>query len=81
MPALSHPPALMQVRPKRTTVVQRAGVDLALVAFAVLAWWQLRQYSSPLAGVVAIICPFRWEPVAFPPEAGANVPRSDDPVI
>lgn len=43
--------ALMQTRPKRTTAVQRAGVDLLLVAFAVLAWWQLRQYSSPLAGV------------------------------
>lgn len=38
-------------RPSKVTAVQRAGVDLALVAFAVLAWFQLRQYSSPLAGV------------------------------
>ncbi len=38
-------------RPSRATTVQRAGVDLALIAFAVLAWFQLRQYSSPLAGV------------------------------
>ena len=38
-------------RPTRATAVQRAGVDLALIAFAVLAWFQLRQYSSPLAGV------------------------------
>jgi hypothetical protein len=38
-------------RPSRATAVQRAGVDLALIAFAVLAWFQLRQYSSPLAGV------------------------------
>ncbi|HEU4424071.1 MAG TPA: FtsX-like permease family protein, partial [Pilimelia sp.] len=38
-------------RPSRWAVAQRAGVDLAIVAFAVLAWFQLRQYSSPLAGV------------------------------
>ncbi|MFE9956660.1 FtsX-like permease family protein [Micromonospora sp. NPDC005299] len=37
-------------RPTRGAAVQRAGVDLALVALAVLAWAQLRQYSSPLAG-------------------------------
>lgn len=37
-------------RPSRRTVAQRAGVDLALVALAVLGWVQLRQYSSPLAG-------------------------------
>ncbi|PWR13365.1 ABC transporter permease [Micromonospora sicca] len=37
-------------RPTRGAAVQRASVDLALVALAVLAWAQLRQYSSPLAG-------------------------------
>lgn len=37
-------------RPNRRAAVQRAGVDLALVALAVLGWTQLRQYASPLAG-------------------------------
>ncbi|MEU4480005.1 FtsX-like permease family protein [Micromonospora sp. NPDC023966] len=37
-------------RPTRGAAVQRASIDLALVALAVLAWTQLRQYSSPLAG-------------------------------
>lgn len=37
-------------RPDRVTTVSRAGLDLALVAFAALAWVQLRRYSSPLAG-------------------------------
>ncbi|MFJ8577761.1 FtsX-like permease family protein [Micromonospora sp. NPDC093277] len=37
-------------RPTRGAAVQRASVDLALVALAVLAWTQLRHYSSPLAG-------------------------------
>ncbi|WP_329105312.1 ABC transporter permease [Micromonospora sp. NBC_01699] len=37
-------------RPSRRAVAQRAGVDLALIALAVLGWLQLRQYSSPLAG-------------------------------
>nr|WP_258545336.1 FtsX-like permease family protein [Micromonospora provocatoris] len=37
-------------RPSRGAAVQRASVDIALVALAVLAWTQLRQYSSPLAG-------------------------------
>ncbi|MEV1290300.1 FtsX-like permease family protein [Micromonospora sp. NPDC049679] len=40
-------------RPDRRATVQRAGVDLALVALAAIAWFQLRQYSSPLAGVGA----------------------------
>jgi len=35
----------------RQSVAQRAGIDIALVVLAVLAWMQLRQYSSPLAGV------------------------------
>lgn len=38
-------------RPSRTAVAQRAGLDLALIGFAVLAWVQLRQYDSPLSGV------------------------------
>ncbi|MGW0433108.1 FtsX-like permease family protein [Micromonospora sp. NPDC003197] len=37
-------------RPDRSATVQRASVDIALVALALLAWFQLRQYSSPLAG-------------------------------
>ncbi|MEV1147797.1 ABC transporter permease, partial [Micromonospora sp. NPDC049799] len=36
-------------RPSRRGAVQRAGVDVLLVALAVLAWYQLRQYSSPLS--------------------------------
>jgi hypothetical protein len=35
-------------RPNRRAVAQRASVDIALVGLAVLAWFQLRQYSSPL---------------------------------
>ncbi|NBE84992.1 ABC transporter permease [Micromonospora rubida] len=37
-------------RPSRAATAQRASADLALVGLAVLAWVQLRQYSSPLAG-------------------------------
>ncbi|MEH1164498.1 ABC transporter permease [Micromonospora sp. CPCC 205539] len=37
-------------RPNRSASVQRASIDLVLVALAVLAWVQLRRYSSPLAG-------------------------------
>ncbi|MEV7331594.1 ABC transporter permease [Micromonospora sp. NPDC093244] len=37
-------------RPNRSVSVQRASVDLVLVALAVLAWLQLRRYASPLAG-------------------------------
>lgn len=37
-------------RPNRSATVQRASLDLVLVAFAVLAWTQLRQYSSPVTG-------------------------------
>ncbi|MEO3745137.1 FtsX-like permease family protein [Plantactinospora sp. B5E13] len=37
-------------RPSRRTAVQRAGLDVALIALAVLGWFQLRQYSSPLVG-------------------------------
>ena len=33
-------------RPGRAVIVQRAGVDVALVAVAVLAWSQLRQYGQ-----------------------------------
>jgi hypothetical protein len=33
-------------RPGRSATLQRAGVDLALVALAVLGWTQLRQYGS-----------------------------------
>ncbi|MFI7607553.1 FtsX-like permease family protein [Micromonospora sp. NPDC049366] len=37
-------------RPNRAASVQRASLDVLLVALAVLAWTQLRQYDSPLAG-------------------------------
>ncbi|MFF5175869.1 FtsX-like permease family protein [Micromonospora sp. NPDC000089] len=37
-------------RPTRAATLGRAGVDLLLVGFAVLAWTQLRQYSSPVIG-------------------------------
>ncbi|RZT77072.1 FtsX-like permease family protein [Micromonospora violae] len=37
-------------RPNRSASVQRASVDLVLVALAVIAWVQLRRYASPLAG-------------------------------
>lgn len=37
-------------RPSRAATAQRVGADLALVGLAVLAWTQLRQYASPLAG-------------------------------
>ncbi|SDY46196.1 FtsX-like permease family protein [Micromonospora pattaloongensis] len=42
-------------RPDRRAGLQRAGLDLALVAFALIAWVQLRQYSSPLAGFGAAL--------------------------
>jgi hypothetical protein len=37
-------------RPTRLAFAQRMSVDLALVVLAALAWFQLRQYASPLAG-------------------------------
>ncbi|GAA4714325.1 hypothetical protein Prum_040270 [Phytohabitans rumicis] len=37
-------------RPSRRAAAQRASLDLALVGLAVLGWFQLRQYSSPLTG-------------------------------
>ncbi|MEV0215680.1 FtsX-like permease family protein [Micromonospora sp. NPDC050695] len=37
-------------RPNRSASIQRASVDLVLVALAMLAWVQLRRYASPLAG-------------------------------
>ncbi|WP_460844998.1 FtsX-like permease family protein [Phytohabitans suffuscus] len=37
-------------RPTRRAAAQRASLDIALVGLAVLGWFQLRQYSSPLAG-------------------------------
>lgn len=44
-------------RPGRWAAAQRAGVDVALVGLAVLAWAQLRQYSSPLAGATTDVDP------------------------
>ncbi|SCL24754.1 FtsX-like permease family protein [Micromonospora pallida] len=37
-------------RPGRRGAVQRAGVDVVLVVVALLGWYQLRSYSSPLSG-------------------------------
>jgi hypothetical protein len=37
-------------RPSRWAFAQRAAVDVALVAFAAVAWIQLRQHASPLSG-------------------------------
>jgi len=37
-------------RPSRFAFAQRASLDLVLVGLAVLAWFQLRRYASPLAG-------------------------------
>ncbi|SCL36361.1 FtsX-like permease family protein [Micromonospora nigra] len=36
-------------RPSRRGVVQRAGLDVVLVGSALLGWYQLRRYSSPLS--------------------------------
>jgi hypothetical protein len=38
-------------RPSRFAFAQRVGLDLSLVALALVAWFQLRQYASPLSGV------------------------------
>jgi FtsX-like permease family len=35
-------------RPKERSFVQRAGLDLILVALALLAYWQLRRYGGPV---------------------------------
>lgn len=37
-----------QGRPRPAGIVQRAGIDLLLVALAVLAYWQLRRYEGPV---------------------------------
>jgi len=37
-----------RARPDRKGFLQRSGLDLAVVALAALAYWQLQQYSSPL---------------------------------
>ncbi|PZG17213.1 ABC transporter permease [Micromonospora craterilacus] len=36
-------------RPSRRGMAQRAGLDIVLVGLALLAWYQLSRYSSPLA--------------------------------
>ncbi|NGN66704.1 ABC transporter permease [Streptomyces sp. A7024] len=40
----------LRLRGARWAAFQRAGTDLALAAVAVLAWWQLETYRSPVAG-------------------------------
>lgn len=37
-----------RARPDRKGFLQRSGLDLAIVALAALAFWQLHQYASPL---------------------------------
>jgi|GEM_PF-270258 len=37
-----------RARPDRKGFLQRSGLDLAVVVLAALAYWQLRQYASPL---------------------------------
>lgn len=37
-----------RARPDRKGILQRTGLDLAIVALAALAFWQLQQYSTPL---------------------------------
>src|SRR5690606_34734164 len=44
-------------RPGRRTAFQRSGLDVAVVAVAALAYWQLRNYKSPVldqGGVAAV---------------------------
>ena len=58
VPALRHGGTYVEElaarsRPRRRTLVARAGADVALVGLAVLGWLQLRQYSSPLTGAGA----------------------------
>jgi hypothetical protein len=63
-------------RPGRRSAAQRVGVDLALVALAVLGWFQLRQYSSPLAGTTGTgigIDPFLASAPALGVLAGATL--------
>ncbi|GIG11481.1 ABC transporter permease [Catellatospora coxensis] len=42
-------------RPSRAAAAQRTGLDLALIGFAGLAWFQLQQYESPLSGVAGTL--------------------------
>lgn len=42
-------------RPSRAAAAQRTGLDLALIGFAGLAWFQLQQYDSPLSGVAGTL--------------------------
>jgi FtsX-like permease family protein len=37
-----------QGRPRAKGIIQRAGVDIALVVLAALAYWQLRRYQGPV---------------------------------
>ena len=39
-------------RPRPTSLVQRAGLDLILVAVALVAYWQLRHYGGPVVETV-----------------------------
>ncbi|MEV4703404.1 FtsX-like permease family protein [Actinoplanes sp. NPDC049316] len=39
----------LRSRPRTRSVVLRAGLDVVLLALAVLSWLQLRQYASPLS--------------------------------
>lgn len=39
-------------RPRPKSIVQRAGLDLVLVALALIAYWQLRRYGGPVVETV-----------------------------
>jgi hypothetical protein len=56
-PGLAPRPTAMWTRRARQVMVARAGLDIALVVLAVLAGWQLRQYSAVSDGGAAGIDP------------------------
>jgi hypothetical protein len=54
-------------RGERRSVAQQAGADLAILAVAVLGFWQLRRYGSPVTATTRCSSPARpsaWSPAA-----------------
>lgn len=64
-----------QARPKRASAMQRGGIDIALLALAGLAYWQLQSYESPVIaeGGVARVDPLLAAGPALALLAGALV--------